>query len=268
MAEACRNLAAVGAEPIGVTDCLNFGDPEKPHVQYELTEGIAGIRDACDAFGIPVVSGNVSLYNESAGRSIYPTPVIGALGLLPDVTRHATAGFKHAGDVVYLMGANSLDRPASDLGGSEFLAQVHGQVKGRPSIDLELEVRVQKACREAIRAGLVASAHDCADGGFAVTLAESAILGGLGVQVDLAIPERWDASLFAEVQSRILVSVPPKRAARFEQLCGEHQVPAIPVGVVGGAHIRIGGRVNVDLSTAADAWENGLARALVHPATG
>ena len=168
VAEACRNVSAVGATPIALTDCLNFGNPEKPEVYYQLEECVKGMSAASSAFAAPVISGNVSLYNESRGHDIYPTPIIGALGLLDDVSAHATMAFKNEGDIVVLLGCGEVRGDASSLAGSEYLEIVHDKVVGQPSIDLDLEAAVQRVCRRAIAEDIVHSAHDCSDGGLAV----------------------------------------------------------------------------------------------------
>ncbi|MEK7814527.1 MAG: phosphoribosylformylglycinamidine synthase subunit PurL, partial [Chloroflexota bacterium] len=212
VAEACRNLSCSGAEPLALTDCLNFGNPEKPEVYYQLEWCIRGMARACRALGVPVVSGNVSLYNESPGTAIYPTPIVGGLGLLEDVARHARASFPEAGLAVVLLGSSQWRVRASDLAGSEYLQVVHGLVAGRPAIDLSLEGRTQALCRRAIGEGIVASAHDCSDGGLAVALGECCIQGGVGFRAGAALsrlPGRWDVALFGERQSRIVVSLHP-----------------------------------------------------------
>lgn len=260
VAEACRNLACVGAEPLALTDGLNFGDPETEAVQYQLSECIEGIRDAASAFGIPVVSGNASLYNESAGKAIYPTPIIGALGLLDDATKHATISFKSEGDVILLLGrAEAWDGPET-LAGSEFSSLFNSDASGKPGIDLDLEVRVQQLCRQAIRAGLVNSAHDCSEGGLAVSVSESSITGNLGAQIEASLPERWDAALFGEAQSRIVISVAPSDTGQVQSMASDLNVPLAVIGTVGGSSISFGGE-SVDLATAKDAWENGFERA-------
>ena len=183
VAEAARNLAVVGARPLGLTDCLNFGSPERPEILWQFQEAVAGIGEACRALAIPVVGGNVSFYNETLGRAILPTPVIGMVGLLDDVERRGTAWFKVPGDRVALLGPEAVS-----LGGSEYLWALHQTIGGPLApLDLELERQVQEACRAAVAAGLVRSAHDCAEGGLAVALAESCLAGprSLGVRIDL-----------------------------------------------------------------------------------
>ena len=258
VAEACRNVSCVGAEPIALTDCLNFGNPERPEVYFQLEECIKGMADACRALDVPVVSGNVSLYNESGAQAIYPTPVVGALGLLEDVAKHCGAGFRNEGDVVLLLGAASLDGDASTLAGSEALETLHGTVAGRPALDLDLEARVQRLTRDAIRRGLLSSAHDCSEGGLAVALAESCILGGVGATITAKPEGRWDAALFGEAPSRILVSLDPTKTGALRRLATRHKVPVLRLGRTGGDRLRIARLVNVALGDAAKAWGQGL----------
>ncbi len=258
VAEACRNVACTGAEPVALTDGLNFGNPETNDVKYQLTESMRGIRDAALAFGVPVVSGNASLYNESRGRAIFPTPMIGALGLLDDVSKRAAAGFRQAGDAVIVIGAAEPWDAVDGLAGSELAYVVHDWIGGRPSIDLALEVRVQQLCRDAIATGLVNSAHDCSHGGVAVTIAESAIIGGLGVTVPAPYTGRWDACLFGEKQSRIVVTVESAKVDEFIKLAERQDVPVCAVGTVGGDMLKFGDAVNVGLQGASQAWNTGF----------
>ena len=268
VAEACRNVACTGAEPIALTDCLNFGDPERPEVYFQLEEAIKGIAQASRALEAPVISGNVSLYNETHGESVYPTPVIGALGLLEDVGRHATISFKRADEVVVLLGDSQVLGDAAALSGSEYLDVVHDLVAGRPAIDLDLESLVQKGCRRLIEEGVVSSAHDCSDGGLAVTLAECAIAGGLGFQGEFAVEGRWDAALFGEQQSRIVVSVDPGRLAELDRTCADLGLPWAVLGRTGGDSITIGPLIDVALTAADDTWRNSLERIIALPTAG
>ena len=265
VAEAARNVVCVGADPIALTNCLNFGSPERPEAYYQLEECISGMSEMCQRLGVPVISGNVSLYNETAGQSIYPTPVVGMLGLLYDVTNHCTLGFKTLGDAVYLLGADIKNRLMSApeaLAGSEYLAQFHGLVAGRPEIDLELEVSLQQVCLDGIHRGWVRSAHDCSDGGLAVALAECCIEGGLG----FAAPEvpqagRIDSLLFGERQSRIVISIAPEHAQELERLAQERGVPLSYLGHVEGDRLVLGAWLDLPLAALRDAWEHGLERA-------
>ena len=265
VAEAARNVVCAGATPVALTDCLNFGNPERPEVYHQLEACITGMSAACRALGVPVISGNVSLYNETAGKAIYPTPVVGMLGLLAQVERHCTPGFKHPGDAVYLLGAG-LTRPATTsaagLGGSEYLAALFDLVAGNPAIDLDLEVRVQRLCLEIIQSGLAASAHDCSDGGLAVALAECCAAGGIGfVGHPLPAPVRTDSLLFGEAQSRIVVSAPPDRAIELERTAAAAGVPVTRLGSAGGDRLRFG-PIDLPLTGIVAAWEGGLEAAL------
>ncbi|HBY77473.1 MAG TPA: phosphoribosylformylglycinamidine synthase II, partial [Cyanobacteria bacterium UBA11148] len=195
VAEAARNLCCVGAEPLAVTDNLNFGSPEKSIGYWQLASACQGIAEGCRELGTPVTGGNVSLYNETLDATgtpqpIYPTPVIGMVGLIPDLTQICGQGWQAEGDLIYLLGLPLNDStPHLSLGGSEYLAAIHGIVAGKPPIvNFDLERRVQAACREGIRQGWVRSAHDCAEGGIAVAIAECCIAGQLGAEINLQHP--------------------------------------------------------------------------------
>jgi phosphoribosylformylglycinamidine synthase len=259
VAEAARNVSCVGATPLAVTDCLNFGSPDDPAVYYQLAEVIEGMAEACRAFETPVVSGNVSLYNESDGAAIWPTPVVGMLGLLEDRSRRCDAGFQSAGDVIFGLGVAE-----PGLAGSEYLSHVHGRVAGRPSIDLDFEVRLQQLVRETIADGGLRSAHDCAEGGLAVAVAESAFRGGIGATIAggwLAAAVRVDIVLFGEAQSRIVVSVAAEDADAFEKRAQGSDMPCVRLGTVGGDRLVIG-PIDVGLEEARAVWSSGLADAL------
>lgn len=260
VAEAARNLACAGAEPLAATDCLNFGNPEKPEVYFQLEQCIRGMAQACNVLGIPIISGNVSLYNETRGEPIYPTPVVGMLGLLEDIEHRCTIDFKHAGDTVVMMGG---DGGGTDpRGGSEYLELIHGIVAGVPYIDLDLEKRVQQCCVEAIRQGIIVSAHDCSDGGLSVALAESCIAGRIGVRATLKRGERIDAGLFGEGQSRIVVSLDPSQLEELRNLAATHQVPLTELGIVEGDRFVIEGLIDLPLAEVEKAWHGGLREAL------
>ena len=266
VAEVCRNLSSTGAEPLALTDCLNFGNPERPEIYYQLEWCVRGMAHACRFLGVPVVSGNVSLYNESQGQAIYPTPIVGGLGLLEDVNARVPSAFPEEGLAVYLLGQSSLRPRASDLAGSEILQVTHQRVAGRPSISLPLEQRVQALCRQAIAQELILSAHDCSEGGLAVALAECAIptgVGFLGTTVLSRLARRWDCVLFGERQSRIAVTLRWEDAAKLRLIAAEMDVPVLEVGNTGGNRFRLGRYADLLLSEVADAWEGGLDRALV-----
>jgi len=247
VAEACRNVAASGAVPIGVTNCLNFGNPEKPEVMGQLVLSIRGMGEACRALGVPITGGNVSLYNETDGRAIYPTPTIGVVGLIEDASRVLGSAFREDGDAVYLLGAT-----ADDLGGSEYLKTIHGRVAGRPPrLDLGAEKRLLDLMAEAASAGLLRSAHDPSDGGLGVALAECTLTGGgdgLGAEVELPVGLPSASALFSESPSRMVVST--ARAADLERLASRIGVPCLRLGVVAGGRllIRQAGRRLVDLA--------------------
>ena len=269
VAEVCRNLSCSGAQPLALTDCLNFGNPERPEVYYQLEWCIRGMARACRALGVPVVSGNVSLYNESQGQTIYPTPVVGGLGLLEDVRRYTRASFPQEGLRVVLLGSDNWRSRPSDLAGSEYLQLAHGLVAGRPAIDLDLEVRVQEVCRRAIREGIVASVHDCSDGGLAVALAECCIPEGVGFKGGDALfhlTRRWDAALFGERQSRIVVSLPTDQWPRLERLAIDLGVPRLELGITGGSRFHLGRHLDLSLQDIGDTWGNGLEQAAVSAA--
>ena len=270
VAEACRNVSCVGAEPIALTDCLNFGNPEKPEIYYQLEQCILGMAEACRALNVPVISGNVSLYNETQGTGIYPTPIVGCLGLLDDVRANVGMGFQRAGDTVVLLGASGLGADASALAGSEYLELMHGPVAGMPALDLGKEAALQRACRSLVSEGVIRSAHDCSEGGLAVALAESCIAGGLGIRCDADIaPDcRWDALLFGETQSRIVVSLPPERLDALERLCATAGVGWAALGQVAEARFTIGSLIDVPMSELEAEWRNGLERALNEHAGG
>jgi phosphoribosylformylglycinamidine synthase len=255
VAEACRNVAASGAVPIGATNCLNFGNPEKPEIMGQLVAAIRGMAEACRALDVPITGGNVSLYNETDGKAIYPTPVIGVVGLIEDASHALSSWWKQPGDAVYLLGAT-----AADLGGSEYLKVIHGRVAGRPpKLDLSAEKKLHELMAEAASAGLLHSAHDPSDGGLAVALAESCFAqedAGLGARLELPGGLRADLLLFSESPSRMLVST---RAGReLEALAARRGVPCACLGSVGGDRLTLAsdGKTLVDLPVARllEAW--------------
>ena len=262
VAEVCRNLSCSGATPLALTDCLNFGNPENPEVYYQLEWCIRGMAKACRTFGVPVVSGNVSLYNESRGQAIYPTPVVGGLGLLEDVNQHCRSEFPAEGLAVAVLGMDGWRPRASDLAASEYLSLIHGKVLGRPAIDLVLESKVQQVCRQAIALGVISSAHDCSDGGLAVALAECCIPQGVGLSAQIRLSRRWDAALFGERQSRIVVSLPQEDWDELAALAVENQVPVLRLGVTGGTRLRLGAQLDAPVDEIAAAWRGGLDAAM------
>ncbi|RAL21462.1 phosphoribosylformylglycinamidine synthase subunit PurL [Thermoflavimicrobium daqui] len=228
VAEAARNVVCTGAEPLGLTDCLNFGSPEKPEVYWQLAGAIQGMSEACQELNTPVVGGNVSLYNETKGQAIYPTPVVGMVGLITSRKHIMTQSFKQAGDVILLLGET-----LAELGGSELQSLVTGKISGRPPVlDLEKEKKVQQVVLHAIRHGFVHSAHDLAEGGLAMSLAESCIAGGLGANVTAKTQLSALTYLFSESQSRILLSVPENQAWHLIALAEDMGVKCTHLGEV------------------------------------
>jgi phosphoribosylformylglycinamidine synthase len=245
--ECSANLACVGAEPLGLTNCLNFGNPEKPHIAWQLTRAVAGLADACRALGVPVVGGNVSLYNEGGGGPIYPTPVVGMVGELPDAARAGTLGFAHAGDAVALITARGW---APSLDGSE-LAKLRGEApQGElPAADLGELRTLHAAVRQAVRSGALRSAHDVAEGGLAVALAECCVAGGLGAEVTV---DHAEAALFGEGPGAFVVSGPREAFAAFGEA-------ATVIGVVGGDELRVADVLAVPVAELAGVHADGLA---------
>jgi phosphoribosylformylglycinamidine synthase len=220
--------------------------------------------EACQTLGIPIVSGNVSLYNETKGEAIYPTPVVGALGLLEDISKRCTQSFEGDGDLVVLLGASKLVGHVEALAGSEYLELIHGLVAGRPSINLEFEAGVQRLCQALIKDGVINASHDCSEGGLAVALAEGCISGGQGFNSDFAVKGRWDALLFGETASQIIVTLPKGQLSHLAQLAKSEGVPWMKLGVLGGTGFHIEGWIDLPLVDMAKAWRTGLDNALHH----
>jgi len=268
VAEAARNIACAGARPIGATNCLNFGNPEKPGIMWQFAEAVAGIGEACRALDVPITGGNVSLYNETDGNAIYPTPVIGVVGVLEHVDRLVARRFRSSGDALVILGENR-----GELGGSEYLKVTHGLVRGvPPGLDLATERRLQDLLVQLADARLIRSAHDCSDGGFAVTLVESCFdTNGIGAEVELqpasvsTSPQlNVAASLFGESASRVLVSVSSDDVTAVLEKAAASGVKAAMIGQTGGNRIRaaVGGAIAVDVSVdeAERRWSSAIAR--------
>jgi phosphoribosylformylglycinamidine synthase subunit PurL len=269
VAEASRNVACAGATPIGGTNCLNFGNPERPEIMWQLVQSIEGIAEACRALNVPITGGNVSLYNETNGEAIYPTPVLGVVGVLDDAAKVVARAFRGEGDDIVLLGDG-----IGELGGSEYLKVVHRLVRGRPpELELDRERRLIDLLVRAARAGVVRSAHDCSDGGVAVTLAECAFdTGGIGCEVDVPMvanktgAQSFDGvgALFGESASRAIVSVRAADRPALMELAASAGVPANLIGKTGGSRLvlRIGGRTAIDLpvETAERAWATAISR--------
>ena len=268
VAEAARNVVCVGARPLAITNCLNFASPERPEVMWSFSEVIDGMAEACKAFETPVVSGNVSFYNETEGKGILPTPVIGMVGLLEDVKRTVQPGFKKDGDLIALLGTT-----ADDLSLSEYAATVEGLTTAQlletgkiPRLDLSLELTVQHACLEAAEAGLLLSAHDCSDGGIAVSLAEGCFssLGREAVGAEIEIEGDLDDTtlLFSESPSRIVISFEPTALPEVKAIAERHGAPFMLIGSAGGSELKISANgkevIRSSVSRLEEEWRSAL----------
>jgi len=249
VAEAARNVACAGGLPIGATNCLNFGNPQRPEIMWQFARAVAGIGAACRALDLPITGGNVSLYNETDGNAVPPTPVLGVVGLIEDADAVVRRAFRRSGDVVILLGENR-----AELGGSEYLKVAHGLIRGLPpALDLDRERALQKLLVDGAATGLILSAHDCAEGGLAITVAECCFDTGCGVEVGVpgvGADDRWRdvMTLFGESASRAVVSVEPQYASEFLRRAADAGVPAVEIGRVGGDRIRmsVDGRMALD----------------------
>lgn len=255
VAEAARNIVCSGAKPLAITDCLNFGNPEKPEIFWQIEKATDGMSAACRKLESPVIGGNVSLYNETNGVAVYPTPVVGMVGLIDDLKHVTTQEFKNEGDLIYVIGETG-----SEFGGSELQKLTHGKIFGKaPAIDLDVEARRQDELLAAIRAGLVASAHDVSEGGVGVALAESA-MGAPGLGASVTLTGDMTSALFSETQSRFVVSVRPENQEAFEAAVSDASL----VGTVtrtGNLHIESASRevaVHVSVDDLRDAWKGAI----------
>jgi phosphoribosylformylglycinamidine synthase subunit PurL len=263
VAEACRNVVCSGAQPIGLTNCLNFGNPEKPEIMWQFQQAVEGMGDACRFFDIPVVSGNVSLYNETKGDAIYPTPTVAVVGLIENQKLVMTQGFKKAGDRIALIGFSM-----EELGGSEYLKVMFDRSEGKPPIlDRKHEKQVQDFCLELIKKGLISSAHDCSEGGLAIAVAESCFpYGGdtLGATLKLESTLRNDSLLFGETQSRIIISFPEERTNEIENMAVAFPVDFSLIGKVGGSHFTVSVNekevINQEIDVLKDIWKTSLGK--------
>ena len=263
VAESSRNVVCSGATPIGLTNCLNFGNPEKPEIMWQFEQAVCGMGDACLYFDIPVVSGNVSLYNETKGEAIFPTPTVAVVGLIEDQSKVMTAGFKQAGDCIGLIGFTM-----EELGGSEYLKVLFDRNEGKPPVlDRKHEKQVQEFCLELIQKGLIQSAHDCSEGGLAIAVAEScfsATAKALGATLELESNLRGDALLFGETQSRIIISFPEELTDQIEDLALSYPVDFSLIGKTGGSQftVSINGQeyIKQDIESAKEIWKTSLGR--------
>ncbi|MDD5748357.1 MAG: phosphoribosylformylglycinamidine synthase subunit PurL [Actinomycetota bacterium] len=254
LAESARNVASSGASPVAITNCLNFGNPEKPEIFWQFARAVEGLTDGLRELEIPVVSGNVSFYNESFGEAIYPTPIVGMLGIIDNIERRLEAGFKKDGELIVLLG-----QTLAELGGSEYLKIVHGKVAGvPPRLNWSAEKSLIRLLLSASSSGIISSAHDLSEGGLSVSLAEACILGKMGAEVELTGELKAHLELFSESQSRALVSIKPERLDELEKIALEERVPARVIGKTGGRKILLKGLFEVDIEEATYLYENSL----------
>jgi phosphoribosylformylglycinamidine (FGAM) synthase-like enzyme len=281
VAESCRNLVCVGAQPIAATNCLNFGNPEKPEIMWQFSEVIDGMAEACKVFETPITGGNVSFYNETLGQGIYPSPVIGMVGLIQPLSHLTGSWFVKEGDLIVLCGelavhdveySRAVAQTLTDLSEAQipcgdFYTQWVNLLPC-PPLDLNNEVRVQKTCLEAIQAGLILSAHDCSEGGLAMALAEMAFSHfgkpALGAQVEIVGDVPVENLLFGEYQSRILVTLREEDLRALQAIARKHSVSILPLGKVAGSclNIRIGSSfsLNAEVPVLEEIWRNSLGR--------
>ncbi|MFA5564171.1 MAG: AIR synthase-related protein, partial [Candidatus Caldatribacteriota bacterium] len=250
VAEAARNISCKGALPRAVTDCLNFGAPENSDSYWQLVQAIKGLSEACKFFNTPIISGNVSLYNENDGKPIDPTPVIGMVGIINNYNRICTLDFKNENDIIFLLGETR-----DELGGSEYLELIHQKKCGQPpALNLLMEKKIQDFCRMMIEKDLLVSAHDCSLGGLAISLAESCINGGLGAEIELETNIRSDCSLFGESQSRIIVSVHHENTGKIIKFAQKEGIPIKKIGHVKGDNLKINQWVNLPVEKMEKVW--------------
>jgi phosphoribosylformylglycinamidine synthase subunit PurL len=258
VAESARNLACSGAKPLAITDCLNFGSPEHPEIMWQFIKSIEGLAEAANFLGTPIVSGNVSFYNETGGKAIYPTPSVAMVGLIEDVDKHLTQWFKNEGDIIVILGETK-----EEFGGSEYLRQIHGLVCGSPpEIDLKRESCLINSLLEASKTGIINSLHDLSEGGLATALAESCFTSsgpiGANIKINNNHRMREDAILFSESQSRALMSLNRKDFPQLETICQTNSVPMEIIGEVRGDRLLIEGLIDIYILDAHRVWNNGF----------
>ena len=258
--EAARNLSCVGAKPLAITDCLNFGNPERPDIMWQFYEAMRGMGEACRQMDTPVISGNVSLYNETEGKAIHPTPTVGMVGLIEPASKALAGGFKQAGDTIAILGAPE----GTHLGGSTYLYAIHEITRGRPpKPQFEEERNVQEAVRTMVLDELLTTAHDISDGGIAAALADCTFGGDRpGCTVTLPGEGRVDARLFGEDGARIVVAYDASNASAIKAIADKLGVALTEIGQTGGDRLVIGDAIDVELSALREGWENGFADAV------
>jgi phosphoribosylformylglycinamidine synthase len=254
VAESARNLICIGAEPLAITDCLNFGNPEDPEIAWYFVETVKGMSECARRLNIPVISGNVSFYNESENYTVYPTPVVGMVGKIESIQTICTPGFKKEGDTIYILGE------PGNLGGSLFIEEILGEVRGRPSFDLELEAKLERLLLKGIRDKLINSAQDVSRGGLAVALAECSIWGNLGVDVSIETEKTPEEILFGEGQPVVIITVDQEREKEVEEFFRD--LPIKRIGKVTGGNfvIKINGNqlIDLDIECIKKVWSSGI----------
>jgi phosphoribosylformylglycinamidine synthase len=265
VAEAARNVACSGATPLGITNCLNFGNPYKPEMYWQFKEAIAGMANACRIFGTPVTGGNVSFYNESPGTAVHPTPVIGMVGLIDGEEHIMTAEFKKPGDMILLVGTNR-----GDVSGSQYLQTIHGFCAGdAPYCDLHEELRLQQFLCDISSHNLAASAHDVSDGGLAVALAESCMASSAALGCEVTLPDvnpRFDFIAFGEDQGRVVLSSSAGNVEKIEKLGKKHELVVSEIGVVTEkSSLNISKRISVAVGEAREIYNGAIAKLLADP---
>ena len=259
VAESARNVVCTGAQPLAITNCLNFGNPYNPEMYYQFAECIRGMGDACRVFGTPVTGGNVSFYNLSRDYAVFPTPTIGMIGLIENVDSMLTAYFKNDGDVVFVIGADY-----TEIGGSEYLSVIHGLIQGEcPEVNLAKEKHINDAILELNGMKLLKSAHDISDGGIGIALAECCVMNrneNIGCSVNLNFKDRFDFTLFSESQGRVIVSVDKKNSEKVARFLSDKRIPFDEIGVTGGNELVINNNIKLGLNVISDGYYNSIHR--------
>ncbi len=255
--ESARNVACTGAEPLAITNCLNFGNPYDPEMYYQFTEAVRGIGDACRYLETPVTGGNVSFYNLSRDYAVFPTPVIGMLGLIEDYTKIVTSFFRNEGDIIYLLGNQNIE-----IGGSEYLYTMHNLIKGdAPDITLKDEKNLINLLLKLSGERILKSAHDISEGGIAIALAECCVMNRnktIGAEIDIKYNGRVDFELFSEAQSRVIVSIIPANRSKFENICSEYEIPYSKLGIVKDHFLSINNQINAEVTKIEDIYFNSI----------
>jgi phosphoribosylformylglycinamidine synthase subunit PurL len=260
VAEAAMNVAISGGKPAAITNCLNFGNPYNPEIYYQFAESVAGMGEACRILETPVTGGNVSFYNEDPERAVYPTPVIGMVGVIDDINQVANTWFKESGHDIYLIGTNK-----DEIGGSEYLKSIHNLITGKiPEIDLEMHSRIIGFVLAAIQEGLIQSAQDISDGGLAVAVAESCFTNNIGAAIKLNSDIRPDSLLFGETQSRVIISALPEHNQRIARLAKIHRVQIENIGITGGANLNINDLIDLPVEKLHKIYEEAIPRLMEH----